>query len=105
MYRLQRTVAFLLFALVLMSPGFVLAEGESTEPAVEQVAEGVAQETEKTTSKHSTANDPLSRQIQETYAAARKRSRRKSFKGYCGAYVANPVEQLRFTGESVKGSK
>ena len=38
MYRLQRTVAFLLFALVLLSPGFVLAEGESTEPAVEQVA-------------------------------------------------------------------
>ena len=104
MYRLQRTVAFLLFALVLMSPGFVLAEGESTEPAVEQVAEGVAQETEKTTSKHSTANDPLSRQIQETYAAARKRSRRKSFKGYCGAYVANQLVVLGINTSYLSGS-
>ena len=104
MYRMQRTVAFLLFALILLSPGFALAEGESTEPAVEQVAEGVVQETEKTTAKRSSANDPLCRQIQDTYAAARKRSHRKSFKGYCGAYVANQLVILGINTSYLSGS-
>ena len=36
----------------------------------------------------------LCQQISSTYKAAKKRSRRSSFKGYCGAYVANQLVVL-----------
>ena len=91
---LQRTVAFLLFALLLLPPGRVFSEGEQAETVVDQVAEGTLQETEGTVVQSSVSNDPLCRQIRDTYAAARKQAHRKSFKGYCGAYVARQLVVL-----------
>lgn len=93
---LQRTIALLLFLLLLLPPGSIFAEGERAETDIpDQIVEGSVQETGNTIDHASPAkNDPLCRQIQDTYAAARKRARRKSFKGYCGAYVANQLVVL-----------
>jgi hypothetical protein len=61
---------------------------------VEQTTEAAASERETTMARSAASNDPLCHQIQDTYTAARKRARRKSFKGYCGAYVANQLMVL-----------
>jgi hypothetical protein len=42
----------------------------------------------------SIADPDLCRQIEDTYKAAKKLARRSSFKGYCGAYVANQLVAL-----------
>lgn len=94
MGRLERTVALLLFALFLLPPATVLGEGEPAEAIIVQGAEGVVQGSEETPTRSVHANDPLCRQIRDTYQAAKKRSHRKSFKGYCGAYVANQLVVL-----------
>ena len=94
MKHLPKAVALLLVALFLLPSG-TLAEEPQVETAVaEQVAEGVVP-SEGTAAKTSfSASDPLCRQIKDTYKAAKKRARRKSFKGYCGAYVANQLVVL-----------
>ena len=92
MRTLQKATALLLFALLLLPTGTRAEEAQADIPAAEQVAEG-AVSTETTVVK-ANANDPLCRQIQDTYKAARKRARRRSFKGYCGAYVANQLVVL-----------
>ena len=90
MYRLQRAVALLLFALFLLPFGWTFAAEEKADEAAVQVAEGSVQASENAAAQIS-SGDALCRQIQDTYKAAKKRSRRKSFKGYCGAYVANQL--------------
>lgn len=96
MNRCQRAVALLLFLLLLMAPCVTLAEGEKSEgQTAEESARTIStreQEAEGAPAKVEAAvEDSLRRQISDTYAAAKKRARRKSFKGYCGAYVANQL--------------
>lgn len=91
MKALQKTAAFLLSVLLLLPPCCAMADGEQAETIVEQAVEGSAQDKEGTVVQTSFANDPLFRQIQDTYAAAKKQAHRKSFKGYCGAYVARQL--------------
>ena len=99
MNRCRRAVALFLFLLVLTAPCAALAEDEKGEaPAAEESARTVSakeQEAEGTPAQAAIPVDEgLRRQISSTYAAAKKRSRRKSFKGYCGAYVANQLVVL-----------
>ena len=99
MQRVRRAVALLLFLLLLTPFGAAFAEeGAGEAPAADKVAEGTVsreQEAEKAAAQKSVHGDEaLYRQIQDTYTAAKKRSRRKSFKGYCGAYVANQLVVL-----------
>ena len=99
MKRIQRAVALLLFLLALLPVGWTWAEGDiSGTAASEEVnrdAEAVGQEMAKTPALvRGSYDEGLYRQIQDTYKAARKRSRRRSFKGYCGAYVANQLVVL-----------
>ena len=88
MRSLQKATALLLFALFLLPTVALAEEPQADSTAVEQVAESTAVKASVN------ANDPLCRQIQDTYKAAKKRARRKSFKGYCGAYVANQLVVL-----------
>ena len=99
MKRMQRAVALLLFLLVLLPVGWTWAEGDmdDTVPSeeVDRDTATVDQEAAKATAPvKGTYDEGLYRQIQDTYKAARKRSRRRSFKGYCGAYVANQLVVL-----------
>lgn len=94
MRSLRKATAFLLFVLLLLSTYGTMADGEQTEIIVEQTVEGTLQETEGITVQSSYANDPLCRQIRETYKAAKTRAHRRSFKGYCGAYVAHQLVVL-----------
>ncbi len=99
MNRMQRTLALLLFLLVMLPSGPVFgAEDRSEASPMEQAAEGsVPEEQGAENVSHraaAAADQTLFRQIQDTYKAAKKRSRRKSFKGYCGAYVANQLVVL-----------
>ena len=94
MRSLRKATAFLLFALLLLSPYGTMAEGEQTETIVEQTVEGTLQETEGIAVQSSYANDPLCRQIRETYKTAKTHAHRRSFKGYCGAYVAHQLVVL-----------
>ena len=87
MKRVRKAVAFLLFVLLIWTSNASLANEE-------KVAEGERQEAEETSSYVSVSNDQLCQQIRDTYKAARKRAHRKSFKGYCGAYVANQLVVL-----------
>ena len=99
MNRMKRAVALLLFLSLLWPSDPALAAGDQSEtPIVEQAAEGSVQEGQEaqTASRHAPAatDQALYQQIQATYKAAKKRSRRRSFKGYCGAYVANQLVVL-----------
>lgn len=99
MNRCQRAVALLLFLLLLLSPWAVLAEEEMSDaPTVEKSMEAAddaePQAEEAPLRMNAPVEEGLRRQISETYAAAKKRARRKSFKGYCGAYVANQLVVL-----------
>lgn len=95
MKRMNRAIALLLILLLAFS-GFTLAEDEQgpafAVSSFTDSSSAQAQETENS-SVHapSSSDDALVRQIQDTYKAAKKRSRRSSFKGYCGAYVANQL--------------
>ena len=99
MYRVQRAAALFLFLPLLLLPAFAFAnEDEPETPAVVSIADSsisVEQEAEGAVrpAKRSVDAD-LYRQIQDTYAAAQKLGRRSSFKGYCGAYVANQLVAL-----------
>lgn len=99
MKRAQRAVTLLLLLLLLLFPGLAFAnEDEPEAPAVaaivdsttsvEQEAEGAVRPVKRS------VDGDLYRQIQDTYAAAKKLGRRSSFKGYCGAYVANQLVAL-----------
>ena len=94
MNHLQKAMACLLFILLLLPPSGALGDGEQAETVVEQAVADASRETEGTAKRNVYANDALCRQIQDTYKAARKRFRRKSFKGYCGAYVAHQLVVL-----------
>ena len=94
MKRLKRAVALLLFLLLLLSSGIALADEGQGDGGPEQVAEGDLQEAPGPVHAVVAADQGLYRQIQDTYKAAKKRARRKSFKGYCGAYVANQLVVL-----------
>lgn len=89
----RRAVALLFCALLLLSAGQINAETEQEEGLAEPAEAVFTQEAEGSTNRNY-GNDPLCQQIQDTYKAAKKRSRRKSFKGYCGAYVANQLVVL-----------
>ena len=95
----QRAVALLLFLLLLLLPCAVFADGEKDAAAPSEegsrMSQTQGQEAESGASlQNAAAEAGLRQQIEETYAAAKKRSRRKSFKGYCGAYVANQLVVL-----------
>lgn len=94
MNHLQKAMACLLFVLLLLPPSGARGDGEQAETVVERAVAGVNREAEGSAKQTGYANDPLCRQIQDTYKAARKRFRRKSFKGYCGAYVAHQLVVL-----------
>lgn len=99
MNRMRRIFTLLLAALLLLPASRSLAEEERMDaPVAEKVAEGsllLEQEAENSPVHVSAyAGDALYRQIQDTYKAAKKRARRRSFKGYCGAYVANQLVVL-----------
>ena len=98
MKRMQRAVALLLFLLVLLPVG-TWAEGEISDDTASETADmdtaAVDQEKGRSSAPaKGTYDEGLYKQIQDTYKAARKRSRRRSFKGYCGAYVANQLVVL-----------
>jgi|GEM_PF-2560304 len=91
---LKRLAAFLLF-LLFLTPSAIAAgeaEGEDLSP-MDRVAEQTS--TDREAAPRSAGHDDgLCRQIETIYAAAKKRARRSSFKGYCGAYVANQLVLL-----------
>ncbi len=98
MNRSKRAVALLLFLLLLLSPWAAFAEGENEDTdASREYALTLPdrdQEIEAKPARVSVVEEGLRQQIRDTYAAAKKRARRKSFKGYCGAYVANQLVVL-----------
>ena len=92
---MKRTTAFLLLLLVFLSPCAAWADGdkENSNPSGDDSL--ISQEAEERSPKpFTTLEEGLRQQIRDTYAAAKQRSRRKSFKGYCGAYVANQLVVL-----------
>lgn len=99
MNRIRKAEAFLLFLLLLLLPCAAFAEGENDDAPASQedglIVPTKDQETEgKPVRVNAAAEEGLRQQILDTYAAAKKRARRKSFKGYCGAYVANQLVVL-----------
>lgn len=98
MIRWKRAVALLLLLLLLLPPCAALAEGEKDDAPPAQadalLVGAPEQEAENSSLRVNAAEESLRRQIEDTYAAAKKRARRKSFKGYCGAYVANQLVVL-----------
>lgn len=99
MKRIYRAIAlFFLLSLLLPSTTAWAGEEQADVSAVNKVAEGTAvldQETDGSpVHMPPVGDDVLCRQIKDTYKAAKKRSRRRSFKGYCGAYVANQLVVL-----------
>ena len=95
----QRAMALLLFLLLLLFPCWAFAGEEEYDEetassgidgaaSVDQAAEGVVKST------RGSVDMVLCEQIQDTYKAAQKLGRRSSFKGYCGAYVANQLVAL-----------
>ena len=98
MKRMHRAVALLLFLLFLMPGSWSLAEQGQEDPSAAEdfvrTAAGSDQGTENHAVPLKNYDEGLFIQIQETYRAAKKRSRRSSFKGYCGAYVANQLVVL-----------
>ncbi len=99
MNRCRRAVALLLFVLLLLSPCAALAEDEKKDAlTVEESVKAANTADQQAQGAPARADAPqeedLRRRISDTYAAAKKRARRKSFKGYCGAYVANQLVVL-----------
>lgn len=99
MKRMQRAAAIILFLLLLLPFGRTLAETEpQNAPSAGEMDKGstiVDQGAEEAVAAPKGAYDEtLYKQIQETYKAAKKRAHRRSFKGYCGAYVANQLVVL-----------
>ena len=98
MKRVHRAAALLLFLLILMPFEWTLAEQGQDDPSaaeeVARIAGGSDQGTDSPAVQLKNYDEALYRQIQDTYKAAKKRARRSSFKGYCGAYVANQLVVL-----------
>ena len=99
MKRMQKIIAILLFLLFLVPSGWTMAaeDQDSVSPAEDTAMAAAPLEQEADGSvacAKSHYDEVLYRQIQDTYRAAKKRSRRRSFKGYCGAYVANQLVVL-----------
>lgn len=88
----KRAASFLLFLLLLLPPSAVFGEGSGEEAAP---SEPMVTERETDAAHRGAAqDDDLVRQIETIYAAAKKRAHRSSFRGYCGAYVANQLVLL-----------
>lgn len=99
MKRLPRAVALLLTLLFLLPFGQTLADTDQLDaPLSEETGKAAATQgsvaEEAAAQPRSAYDEGLYKQIQNTYKAAIKRSRRRSFKGYCGAYVANQLVVL-----------
>lgn len=99
MKRIQRAIATLILLSLLLPSYAAWADEEQAEvPAVNKVAEGsvvLGQETDNAPVHTApVGDDALCRQIKDTYKAAKRRAHRHSFKGYCGAYVANQLVVL-----------
>ena len=99
MKRIQRAAALLLLLFLLHFPWSAFADQhdvdaplpvgqvDDTTP-VDQEAEGVIEPVKISVDMN------LCRQIEDTYQEAKKLGRRSSYKGYCGAYVANQLVAL-----------
>lgn len=96
MQRMKRLLALLLLLFLFISPCYAMADqNEVGAPAVtgsmddgapeDQAAEAVAETV------RIGRDIDLCQQIRDTYQAAKKLGRRSSYKGYCGAYVANQL--------------
>ncbi len=99
MIRWKRALALFLFLLLLLPPCAAFADGEKDDAPPAQadalVVGASEQEAENSSARMNAATEEgLRQQIEDTYRAAKKRARRKSFKGYCGAYVANQLMVL-----------
>lgn len=99
MKQIQRAVSLLLLLLLLLPAGFTKAEqeaGEASAPEESEKAVATIEDPVEDTQVRPmvSLDEALYRQVQDTYKAAKKRSRRRSFKGYCGAYVANQLVVL-----------
>ena len=108
MKRSKRAVALLLFLLFLLPPWAAFAEGENEDTAPSRgdalTLPNKDQEAEGKPAQMSAVEEGLQQQIRDTYKAAKKRARRKSFKGYCGAYVANQLVVLGINTSYLSGS-
>lgn len=99
MKHIYRTAALLLF-LLLLAPCSMVRADEEQESVQDLETTAVSEETVEqnedavTRRASAPADETLYKQIQDTYKAAKKRSRRSSFKGYCGSYVANQLVVL-----------
>ncbi len=87
----KRVAAFLLFLLLLLPSAPVFGEGGGEESAP---SESVTTDRETGKTHRAVRDDDLCRQIETIYRAAKKRAHRSSFRGYCGAYVANQLVLL-----------
>ncbi|MBQ3488193.1 MAG: hypothetical protein IJA71_07905 [Clostridia bacterium] len=87
----KRVAAFLLFLLLLLPSAPVFGEGGGEEAAP---SESVTTDRETGKTHRAVRDDDLCRQIETIYRAAKKRAHRSSFRGYCGAYVANQLVLL-----------
>ena len=95
MKRVPPAAALLLALLMLVPLGIGLAEEEAVTVPEGTDKGAVVVEAEGThVQPRISYDESLYRQIQDTYKASLKRARRKSFKGYCGAYVANQLVVL-----------
>ena len=97
--RMTRAVALLLFLLMMLPCGRTFADKEKDDTSVPMGIDKAAATTEQQSqtapvAQKNSYEEGLCRQIRDTYKAAKKRSRRRSFKGYCGAYVANQLVVL-----------
>lgn len=93
----KSTVAALLLALLMLLPlgmGFAEEEKKAVPEEADRSAVLEAEAEEAPAQPKISYDESLYRQIQDTYKASLKRARRKSFKGYCGAYVANQLVVL-----------
>lgn len=99
MKRLCKAVSLLLALLFLLPAASALADTDQDDAPL---MDAPIQSDQSVDQENAPAAEPvrivydegLYRQIQDTYKAAKKRSRRRSFKGYCGAYVANQLVVL-----------
>lgn len=91
MQPMKRALAFLLLLCLLLPCRASFADEDQGDAPPPEQAVAEASEGKESTARPAQGNETLIRQIRDTYAAAKKRARRRSFKGYCGAYVANQL--------------
>ena len=91
MQPMKRALAFLLLLCLLLPGRASFADEDQGDALPPEQAVAEASEGKESAARPAQGNETLIRQIRDTYAAAKKRARRRSFKGYCGAYVANQL--------------